>query len=197
MAAAIRMYCPGRNIVATGTPGLPAAVLLGSAFPTRDACRLSWLQRQPNGAFGQHWTVNAADGPEEVETAGWKARVSSHDPGAGACAVLVNVNDDVTGPFGASRLQLPSWRAVVNIAGPALGTVLGAQEAASLAWLVAHVVREARAELGPVASVHLFMAAPARFAVMLGTLLATLPPVTTYEYDTVRSLYTRAAEIRP
>ncbi len=41
------------------------------------------------------------------------------------------------------------------------------------------------------------MAAPARFAVMLGTLLATLPPVTTYEYDTVRSLYTRAAEIRP
>lgn len=197
VAAAIRTHCPGRDVVATGTPGLPAAALLGAAFSTRDAGPLSWLQRQPNGAYGQPWTLDAADGPDRAEVAGWKAKISSHDPGASACAVLVNVNDDTTGPFGASRGQLPTWRAVVNIAGPALGTVLGAEDAASLAWLTVRAVREARAELGPFASVHLLMAAPAGFAVLLGRLLATLPPITTYEYDTVRSRYMQAVEIRP
>ena len=196
VAGAIRAHCPGRDVVATGTPGMPAAVSLGAAFPTRDAGRLSWLQRQPNGTYGRPWTVADADGPEVAEAAGWMAKLSSHDPGADACAVLVNVNDDTTGAFGASRRHLPTWRAIVNVDGPAVGGMLGAEEVASLVWLTVRAIRDARAELGPFASIHLFLAAPAGFAVMLGTLLATLPPVVTYEYDTVSSTYARAAEIR-
>lgn len=196
VATAIRTYCPGREATATGTPGLPAAVLLGSAFPTRDAAQLSWQQRQPHGSHDQPWRVADALGPEIAEAAGWKAKVSSQDPSASDCAILVNVSDDTAGAFGASRGDLPKWRATVNVGGLNMGGMLGAQEVASLVWLTVRAVREARTELGPFASIHVFLSAPAGFAVMLGTLLATLPPVITYEYDTVRSRYTRAVEIR-
>ncbi|MGN6243876.1 MAG: SAVED domain-containing protein [Motilibacteraceae bacterium] len=195
VATAIRICCPGRDVVAAGTPGLPAAVLLGSAFPTRDAGQLSWRQRQPDGDLDQPWRVGDARGPELAEAAGWKATVSSHDPSAVDCAVLVNVSDDVSGAFGASHKELPSWRAVVSVGGPAAGGTLRANEVASLVRLTVRAVRDARTELGPFASVHLFLAAPAGFAVMLGTLLATLPPVVTYEYDTRRSRYGRAVSI--
>ena len=197
VATAIRTHCPGRDVVATGTPGMPAAVLLGSAFPTRDAGQLSWRQRQPHGDHhDQLWRVADARGPEVAEAAGWKAKTSSHDPSASACAVLVNVSDDTTSAFAASRGDLPMWRAIVNVDGPAVGGTLGAEEIASLVRMTVRAVRDARTELGPFASIHLFLAAPAGFAVMLGTLLATLPPVVTYEYDTVHSRYTPAVEIR-
>ena len=198
VATAIRTHCPGRDVVATGTPGMPAAVLLGSAFPTRDAGQLSWRQRQPHGGHpDQPWKIADAPGPEVAEAAGWKAKMSAHDLSANACAVLVNVSDDATGAFGASRGDLPKWRAIVNVGGPAVGGTLGAEEVASLVRLTVRAVRDARTELGPFVSIHLFLAAPAGYAVMLGTLLATLPPVTTYEYDTVYSRYTPAVEIRP
>jgi hypothetical protein len=196
VATAIRTCCPGRDVVATGTPGMPAAVLLGSAFPTRDAGQLSWRQRQPDGDHDQPWRVADARGPEVAEAAGWKVKMSSHDPSASACAVLVNVSDDTAGAFGASRGDLPKWRAIVNVDGPAVGGTLGAEEVASLVRLTVRAVRDARSELGPFASIHLFLAAPAGFAVMLGTLLATLPPVVTYEYDTVHSRYKPAVQIQ-
>src|SRR5690606_13596424 len=85
LAQPIRTYCPGRDVLATGTPGMPAALLLGSAFPTRDGAQLSWKQRQPNGAHSAPWTVRSAPDSTQAEESGWQTRVASHDPGASAC----------------------------------------------------------------------------------------------------------------
>jgi len=139
---------------------------------------------------------DAADA-DVAERAGWSATHSSHDPSADACAVLVNVSDDCTGAFGASHGSLPPWRAVLEVSRHGKPVPLDGEELASLIWLIVDAIRAARQELGPFISVHLFLAAPAGLAVLLGGLLATLPKVVTYDYDTATTMYRPAAEIRP
>lgn len=197
VAVAVRTHCPGRDMVAMGSPAMPTAVLLGSAFSTRDACRLSWQQRQPAGVSGSAWSLAEAPGPRAAEIAGWGVKVSGHDPSADACAVLINVSDDTHGAFGASHAVLPKWRSILNVSCSTQAKPLDAQQAASLAWLITGQIRAARTEYGPFASVHLFLAAPAGLAVLIGTLLATLPTVVTYEYDTATGQYVAAVEIHP
>lgn len=197
LAAAVRAHCPGRDVVATGSPGMPAAVLLGSAFPTRDACRLSWLQRQPDGTTGPPWSLQAAPGPAPAEAAGWTATAEDHDASATACAVLVDVADDTSAAFAASRADLPPIRTVITVGGPTTPASLDPEQAAGLAWLIVRAIRDARTERGPYASVHLFLAAPAGLAVLVGSALGTLPEVVTYEYDTAAGRYRVAARVQP
>lgn len=197
VAAAVREHCPGRDVVATGTPGMPVAVLLGAAFPTRDACRLSWLQRQPDGTNGPAWSLAPSLGSAEAEAAGWTAKAEDHDAAAAACAVLVNVSDDTSHAFAASRADLPPFRVVVNVTGLKPPAALDPEQAASLAWLIVRGIREARTERGPFTSVHLFLAAPAGLAVLLGNALATLPEVVTYEYDAAAGRYREAVRFQP
>ncbi|ERK71028.1 hypothetical protein N136_02622 [Leifsonia aquatica ATCC 14665] len=44
-------------------------------------------------------------------------------------------------------------------------------------------------------SIHFFIAGPAGYAFLLGTYVATLPQITTYEYDTTSRLYVSAVTL--
>ena len=200
MAAAVRVAAPGRDVVASGTPAMPAALLLGAAFPTRDAARLRWRQRHADGTVDPTvWSAADAATGDAARAAGWCVRTQMRDPAADGCAVLVNVVDDTTGAFDASRTSLPAWRAVVRVGHDSAKPRrdLTAVEVSSLARLVVDEIRAARAHVGPFASVHLFLAAPAGLAVVLGTMLATLPEVVAYEFDNATGRYRRAFGIIP
>jgi hypothetical protein len=200
IAEAVRIAAPGRDVVASGTPAMPAAVLLGTVFPTRDSATLRWRQRHTDGTLdATGWSAADASSAEIALDAGWCADFRMRDPAAGACAVLVNVSDDVNGAFDSSRADLPAWRAIVRVTHKARQPRrdLTGVEAASLARLVTETIRDARSSCGPFSSVHLFLAAPAGFALSLGSMLATLPEVVAYEFDNARGQYRRAFGIVP
>ncbi len=197
---AVRTAAPGRDVVASGTTAMPAALLLGLVFPTRDAATLRWRQRHIDGSLDPSgWSAADAPTADIARAAGWRADFRMHDPAANACAVLVNVSDDVTGAFDASQGHLPRWRAIVHVTNETRQPQrdLTGAEGASLARLVTDTIRGARTSCGPFASVHLFLAAPAGLAVLLGSLLATLPEVVSYEYDNAAGQYRRALGIVP
>lgn len=70
---------------------------------------------------------------------------------------------------------------------------LAPDEVASLVHLTVDAIRNVRSQVSGIDSIHIFIAGPAGFAFLLGTVIATLPPITTYEYDTSTTLYVPAA----
>ncbi|WP_264159459.1 SAVED domain-containing protein [Mycetocola spongiae] len=70
---------------------------------------------------------------------------------------------------------------------------LAADEGASLVHLTVDAIRNVRTQVVGIDSIHFFIARPVCCAFLLGTAIATLPPITTYEYDTSTALYVPAA----
>ena len=86
------------------------------------------------------------------------------------------------------------WRA--RLADTLVDNVLAnAAEAVDMAWTVVEGMRKARQDYGAAGTVHLFMAAPAGVAMMIGQLLNTFKMVQTYEY--VQGTYQPAALLTP
>ena len=86
------------------------------------------------------------------------------------------------------------WRA--RLADTLVDNVLAnAAEAVDVAWTVVEGMRKARQDYGAAGTVHLFMAAPAGVAMMIGQLLNTFKMVQTYEY--VQGTYQPAALLTP
>lgn len=199
LATALKQGTPTSTALQLGgTPSIPAATLLGSTFSSRDGRNPSWLQRQPDGEAFTEWKRSDSNDSSLAGECGWRAapliyRVAS----ANSLAVCVNISDDVTAAFARSRLVTPSWRAVLVIEATTgrntRAQPLTRDEAASLVHLTVDAIRSARADVLGIDSIHLFIAGPAGFAFLLGTAVATLPPITTYEYDTISSQYVPAA----
>lgn len=189
---------PATELQLSGTPSVSAAMLLGSTYSGRDGRSPAWLQRQPDGHTLAPWRMTEATDASIAEQRGWKVappvyRVTS----AHALAVCINISDNVSEAFARSRSDSPEWRAVLAIGSPAgrntRAVPLTADEAASLVHLTIDAIRSMRAQVVGIDSIHFFIAGPAGFAFLLGTAIATLPPITTYEYDTSTSLYVPAA----
>jgi hypothetical protein len=199
MATALKQLMPRvTEVQLSGTPSVPAAMLLGSTYPGRDGRSPAWLQRQPDGHTMTPWKLTDATDASIAEQRGWKAappvyRVTS----AHALAVCINISDNVSEAFARSPSSSPEWRAVLEIGSPAgrntRAEPLTSEEAASLVHLTIDAIRSTRAQVVGIDSIHFFIAGPAGFAFLLGTSIATLPTITTYEYDTVTSLYAPAA----
>lgn len=199
IAAAVKQLTPpATELQLSGTPSVPTAMLLGSTYSGRDGRNPVWLQRQPDGHTTTPWRISSAADASIAEQHGWRASPPIYrDTSAHAIAVCINISDDVSEAFARSRSVLPAWRAVLTIGAPAgrntRAVPLTADEVASLIHLSVDAIRNVRSQVVGIDSIHFFVAGPAGFAFLLGTAIATLPPITTYEYDTTTSLYVPAA----
>jgi SMODS-associated and fused to various effectors sensor domain len=195
IAKAIRQHAPGREVEAFGLPTLPAAAALGCAFLATSGLSLSWRQIAP-GRADQVWSL-----AEPKEDSGFAAQMMSKDPSAHDIAVLVSVADDTEPVFAACQRNLPPLRALVHITRPGAypHIIQTPGQATDVALAVQNGMRTARREYGNIGTAHLFMAAPAGLAMMIGQLLNTFGAIQTYEHVTVdgSGQYRPAALLRP
>jgi hypothetical protein len=191
----IRHHAPARHVEAFGLPTLPAALALGCAFLSTGGISLSWRQITP-GRPDQLWSLSAAQEP-----AGFTAKMWSKDPSARDIAILVSVADNAEPLFAVCQRNLPSLRALVHVrrAGAYPHHINAPGEATDIALTVQNGLRTARREYGNVGTVHLFMAAPAGLAVLVGQLLNTFGAIQTYEHVVTdgSGRYRPAALLRP
>lgn len=197
---AIKTHLPAdRATLLSGTPSLPTSMLMGSGFSLRDGRPAKWLQRMPDGVNFEQWTHIQANGAQIARDLGWTESIRHGSANESALAVLINASDDTELAVGRSRDAVPRWRAVMSINRPegrnARGLPLSASEVASVVHLTIDAVRNARQTIQPLTSIHFFIAGPAGLGVLLGAQLATLPPVITYEFDTVGQRYEKALRI--
>jgi SMODS-associated and fused to various effectors sensor domain len=195
IAKTIRQHAPGREVEAFGLPTLPAATALGSAFLSTSGLRASWRQIAP-GRDDQIWTL-----AQPKEDSGFKAKITSKEPGARDIAVLVSIADNTEPVFAICHKNLPPLRALVHITrpGPYPHVIRTPGEATDVALAFQDGMRTARREYGNIGTVHLFMAAPAGLAMLIGQLLNTFGSVQSYEHVTVDGTgqYRPAAFLRP
>lgn len=197
---AIKKYLPAdRALMLSGTPSLPTAVLMGSGFSPRDGRIATWLQRMPDGVAFEQWTHIQANSAQIARDLGWTESVRHGNANANSLAVLINASDNTDLAVGGSRDAIPSWRAVLSINRPEGRNVrelpLSSSEVASIVHMTIDAVRNARQTIQPLTSIHFFIAGPAGLGVLLGAQLATLPPVVTYEFNTVSQKYEKAVRV--
>lgn len=195
VAEAVRRHAPGRGIEAFGFPTLPAALALGCAFLSTGGLHAAWRQ-VTRGRPHQVWSLEAPR-----EESGFTARVASRDATARDLAVLVSVADNTEPLFAAQVPDLPPLRAIVQIAKPGSypHVVQSPGEASDIAAKVQDGMRQARRDYGNIGTVHLFMAAPAGLAMLVGQSLNTFGAVQTYEHVAAdgSGRYRPAALLRP
>jgi hypothetical protein len=196
MATEIARSAPGRSVVVSGFPALPAAVALGAAFPSLGPVRAAWIQEQAKfGVPTVRWSLDVPD-----EDCGFVAEVRAQSAAHDDLALLVSATNDVVHDFTMSRSGL-ALRAVVHLKPAEPGPVrlhLGPGQARNLACRAVDAIRGAVAELSARGTIHLFLATPAGVAFMIGQQLNTLGRVQTYEHDpTGQTPYQPAAALSP
>ena len=191
----IRQHAPGRDVEAFGLPTLPAALAFGCAFLSTSGLRASWRQITP-GHQDQLWTLAEPRGDS-----GFKPKIMGKDANARDIAVLVSIADNAEPLFADYQKNLPPLRALVQVTkpGPYPHLIRSPGEATDIALAVQDGMRTARREYGSIGTMHLFMAAPAGIAVLVGQLLNTLGAVQTYEHLSIdgSGCYKPAAILRP
>lgn len=189
---------PDLELQFSGTPSVAGAMLLGSSYSLRDGRVPTWIQRQPDGMSMTSWRASDAADSSVARASAWRADDSIYrSPDASALAVCVNVSDDVSEAFARSAVDLPAWRAILNIGSVAPRNTrafpLSPEEVVSIAHLTIDAIRSARLAIIGIESIHFFIAGPAGLGFILGAMMATLPAITTYEFDTVSGRYVAAA----
>jgi SMODS-associated and fused to various effectors sensor domain len=195
VAQACEQHARGRQIVAEGLCALPAAVALGSTFLATRRLSLAWRQVSPRRT-PELWSVSAP-----VESSGFTARILPGATGAEDLAVLVSVASNVEPAFAASRPHLPPFRGLLIVTkdGTYPHDIATPGQAADLVRVVVEGLRQARNDLQPRGTVHLFLAVPAGLAMMIGQMLNTFGSVQTHEHigsDAV-GVYQSAALLQP
>jgi len=178
VAEAIRRYAPGRPVLAKGLASLPAAFAFGCAFRAPSGMSLSWEQNMPLSGK-QIWGIYNEHQKCPIEVTTRPTDVNGRD-----LAVLVSVTTDVRPAFVATKAELPPFRAIIEASHPA-GTrhkLENGGEALALALRLVEEIDRARKRFQPLDCLHLFMAAPIGFAVLLAQLTNTLGPVRPYQH---------------
>jgi SMODS-associated and fused to various effectors sensor domain len=195
VAASIRELAPGRSVDASGLLALPAAVALGAAFLAPGGVGLGWRQ-QKTGRSDQIWSLSA-----ERESAPVEIDEISGDPNSQDMSVVASINHDAEEALRRSEPEVPRFRGCVRLRGPEGQPADFATpgQAADAALRLIEAIGSARRRWRDIRRIHLFIAGPAGFAVLVGQLLNGLGPIQTYEHvqsDAVGS-YRRAALLHP
>lgn len=195
VALTIGERAPGRSVEAGGLCALPAAMALGAAFLAPGGMHLRWRQRRV-GRKDQIWSLAEARQEADVEVDSVEDDATSED-----VAVLVSINRDVEEALRESRDSVPNFRGHVRLRGPdgSEADFQSAGQAVDAAHRTVEEIKKVQREWRSVRRVHVFMSAPAGFAMMFGQLLNGLGPVQTYEHlqqDAIGG-YRRAALLHP
>ena len=176
----LQRKAPDRRIQLSGFLALPAAVALGTAFLSVNGVKASWLQEQET--FGRDPEVWDLSVPPIAS--GFSAKEHPQSPSGVDYALLVSVTNDVTDDYSVSKIGL-SLRSAVHVAPtePREGRIqVGSGEATHIARLAVDSLRAAWTEHGKRGTIHLFLAAPAGLAFLIGQQLNTFAKVQTYEH---------------
>jgi hypothetical protein len=176
VALSISAHASGRRLEAGGLPSLSACVALGCAFLATRFPHVAW--KQVFRTTSELWGLHAAPEPS-----GFTAKIEARDVAARDLAVIVSVTEDAELALAASP-DLPPFRALVRITKPGdpPHRLNSPGEAVDLVNQVITAARAARRTFCDAQCTHLFLAAPAGVALMLGQLANTLGPLQTYEH---------------
>lgn len=183
---ALAERAPGRALELSGFCTLSAALALGRTFLSRGPFRCTWRQTAPERP-DQRWHLGAKRKAVLLDP-----KDHGGDLGADGLALLLSVTEDVDSAFGASKRDLPPFRAILRI-GPQRSPgedfrplwLATPGQAASLVAQTVEAIRAARRKYPSTRTLHLFAAIPAGVAFLLGQSLNTLGPVQTYEIEDV------------
>lgn len=179
ISRAIRQNTPDRSVLASGLLSLPAAAALGNCFMATAGPDIAWEQRMRDQS-SQVWSLSAPR-----EESGFQSNILDGSIAGENIAVMVSVNNDVSSAVAASAATTGPMRAYVHIKrndSAQSATLESPGQASHLARMVIDETRKARLEYAINGRIHLFAAAPAGLAMMIGQLLNTLGPVQTYEH---------------
>jgi hypothetical protein len=195
VAATLRELAPSKPVEADGRCALPAALALGAAFLAPGGAELRWLQRRM-GAPDQLWSLAAEREPAEVEIDTREVTASSED-----MAVLASINHDAEEALRESAGEVPEFRGYVRLRGRDGGeaTLRSPGEATDAAMSLVEAIKAARTKWRDIRRIHVFIAGPSGFAVLIGQLLNGLGPIQTYEHipDDAIGRYQQAALLHP
>ncbi len=180
VASTIVSHAPGRAITAGGTPQLSLALALGYAFRTPRGLQASWVQVFPDATL-QQWSIEST-----VDNQGFLIEHSTDLLHGEDMAVLIGVTHDPQPTFDASAGTLPHFGAVIRVTPKGKkfpARILGGLEASSLTQEVVRYIRVVMREARLQGCVHLFIAAPAGLAFLLGRQLNTFGKVYCYEHE--------------
>jgi len=195
VTATIRELAPGRGVEASGLAALPAAVALGAAFLAPAGLDLAWCQSKA-GRPDQVWSLSAERGAARVDIDQISGDASSQE-----MAIVVSMNHDAEEALRQSESEVPSFRGYVRLRGPG-GDPADLEtpgQAADAAFRLIESIGDARRRWRDIRRIHLFIAGPTGFAILIGQLLNGLGPVQTYEHIPDDSIghYRRAALLHP
>jgi hypothetical protein len=198
VAEAVSRQHSGRAVVARGQACLPALVALGAAFLEPRKVHLIWQQHMRDSGRVQDWSLRSS--PEE---SGFDVEVVPNDVAAEDIAVCVTFRNTVHQAVkrGQASNDIPRFRAVVDASLPeGHSTVIDSPgRARDAVSKLADGIHAAQTEYPAGGKLHLFMDAPAGFAVMLGQKLNGMGPVQTYEHEQLDGIgrYAPAALLHP
>jgi hypothetical protein len=177
-----------RSVVVTASARLSAAVALGEALSSVAKFDLRLV-----GAIGE-WSTTANRGTSQL--------LSHHQLAATGDPRVAIVEVSVSRAIGklvaphAATLADPAghvWR-LQPIAGVARNAIQDESAAITMAWEVGDFLRRLHDEQG-VRRIHLYVAAPAEWCVLLGHTLNAVGQVVVYQLDTVTGEYARACAL--
>ncbi len=193
--SACNRYAPGRPLALAGFCALPAAIALGWSLLATRGIASAWEQVSPRRG-PQLWSLSAA-----WAASGYELDLRSANPAADDIAVLLSIASNVEPAFAASRNALPQFRAILHIKrdAPFPHDIATPEEACDVAARVVEGLRLARDQYQARGTVHLFLAAPAGLAFLVGQSLNTAGPIQTYEHVPIDAVgvYQSAARLMP
>ncbi len=176
---ALARHAQGAPILLTGMAPLPVMTMLGSVFSETSGLKVEW---QPPQSPEQHWSIDA-----EREDPGLLIETLDESAAGEALAILLDaMGGGAMADFKNSRKALPAFRVVQRIAPDSQGRefrIDSAGVAAEFAWRVRETINRARDDYPGIQSIHLFMAAPAGLAFMIGQLLNRFGNVQLYNHN--------------
>ena len=187
-----------RPVRACGQAAIPALLALGAAFLEPRGQRLIWEQRIDDRDERQEWDLCASSDASPISVEAKDSVTAAVDLG-----VFVSIRADVEAAvkLGQQAGKIPDFRAYVRIRGDDRGPVVLATpgQAAYAVRQTVEGIRRAQHEFCDGGKIHLFVAAPAGYAVMLGQKLNGLGPVQTYEHQQTDRIgrYRRAVLLTP
>ncbi len=200
IAEAVLRCTPGRPVVASGNLPLPAALALGTRFLSVRGLDLTWEQHTRGIQEPVPWSLTAA-GPDHVEhPAGFHVQLDHEDPASEDLAVVVSVSQPIVRIFPRTPSRAGrSYRGALLAWHPGRPSVqdLMPEQGAQLAVRIRAVLEGARQEYGRLGRIHLFVAAPAGLAVLLGQLLNTFGEIQLYDFDRSSDEYRPAVLLPP